>query len=123
VLDGLHRRKKRLTLLLVNWLSCSAWRITSLIPVSTFYKPALARASVFSQTYKHLLILANPNTLALDNLEVLEAAQNIVVDLKGNLNTKVGALLDCEGLVLQLVERARGRDIDNNIWAALNFKR
>ncbi len=44
------------------------------------------------------------------------------MDLEGHLDAEVGTLLDPEGLVLQLVNCALGRDIDHDVGATFDLK-
>jgi len=53
------------------------------------------------KTYNHLGILANPDTLALHNLDVVETAENLVLDLESSDHGELGTLLDLEGLILE----------------------
>ena len=75
-----------------------------------------------STTYQHLLILANPYALALDDLQVLETAQNIVLDLEDNLDPERRAFFDSEGLVFQRLKRTRGREIDHHILTSFHLE-
>lgn len=59
------------------------------------------------QTYQHLLILADTDTLPSHGLDVLQTAQNLMLDLEDDLDAESGSLLDRERLVLELFERTR----------------
>lgn len=68
--------------------------------------------------YHHLLQL-DANTHAGYLLEVLEACQNLVLDLELCLHAETCTLLDGEGLLLELLERTRSTQVDDDVVAAL----
>lgn len=68
---------------------------------------------------EHLLVLADTDTLALNGLDVLEATENIVVDLENDLDVELGTLLDGEGLVLEAVDGLGARQLDHDVGATL----
>lgn len=74
------------------------------------------------RTHQHLLILANTNPLPLNNLEILQTAEDLMLDLEYGLDAEIGPLLDRERLVLQPVERARSGQVDDDIIAALDLQ-
>jgi hypothetical protein len=76
-------------------------------------------SGVGSIAAEHFLVLANTDTLALDDLDVLEATEDIVVDLEDNLDVELGTLLDGEGLVLEAVHSTGGRQLDHDVGAAI----
>ena len=51
--------------------------------------------------YNHLRVLGDADALALDDLDVVEAAEDLVLDLELGAHGELGALLDLEGLVLE----------------------
>lgn len=73
-------------------------------------------------THQHLLILANPNTLPLNHLQVLQTAQHLMVHLEDNLDPERSALLDGERLILETLESAGGGEVDEDIGAAFDFQ-
>lgn len=88
----------------------------------TFLFIYLLASSVRSITSQHLLILANPDTLSLHDLQVLQTAQNLMVDLEGNLDTECGAFLDGEGLVFQSFEGTGGGEIDDDVRTVFHLE-
>lgn len=94
-------RKLKLTLLLVDGLLGSAG----------------------GKAAQHLLILAHTDTLALDNLQVLETTQDVVVDLEDDLDVELGTLLDSEWLFLEGVDGTGGGQIDGDVGAAVDDER
>jgi hypothetical protein len=64
------------------------------------------------------LILADPNTLALDNLDVVQTRQNLMLDLELRCHAELGTLLDLERLVLESGFRAFFGEINGDGWAA-----
>lgn len=68
---------------------------------------------------EHFLVLADADTLALDDLDVLEATEHIMVDLEDNLDVELGTLLDGEGLVLEAVDGAGGGQVDHDVGTTL----
>jgi hypothetical protein len=72
------RKDKKLTLLLVLWLVGSVGRVRA----------------------NHLLHLVR-DTHALDNLDVLHARQDLVLDSEAGLHAESGTFLDGEGLGLE----------------------
>jgi hypothetical protein len=73
-------------------------------------------------TTQHLFILADPDSLPLDDLKVLQAAQNLVVYLENALDAESGTLLDGEWLVLESLKRALGGKFDDYIWTSLDLE-
>ena len=49
------------------------------------------------QTHYHFLVLAHPNALSLDDLQIFQAAQDIMLHLEVGLHAKLSTLLDREG--------------------------
>lgn len=72
----------------------------------------------FVGTYDHFRVLGNSDTLALDNLNVVKATQNLVLDLELGHDGELGTLLNLEGLVLEI---ARGRQVDSDGRSAGRF--
>lgn len=70
------------------------------------------------KTYNHLTILRHLDTLALDNLNIVQAAQNLVLNLESGRHGELGALLDLERLVLEGGLGAGGRKVDRHSWTA-----
>lgn len=56
---------------------------------------------------QHLLVLADTNALSLHDLDVLQAAQDVMLDLESGLHAELGSLFDGERLRLQRLKRAR----------------
>lgn len=53
------------------------------------------------ESYNHLGILGYADTLALDNLDVVQTAKDLMLDPELGAHGKLGALLDLEGGVLE----------------------
>ena len=85
-----------LTSLLVEWLISGVWSIRT----------------------DHLLVLADSDTLSLDNLDVLKAREDLVLDLELGDHGELSSLLDLEWLVLQGRLRSFSREVDGHWWAA-----
>jgi len=71
-------------------------------------------------THNHLLHLV-ADTHALDDLNILQAGKNLVLNLETCLHAESGALLDGEGLGLEFLESILCGEIDNDVWSALNL--
>lgn len=72
-------------------------------------------------TYNHLLHLllhAHPR----DDLHVLHAAEDFVLDAEASLHAESGALLDGEGLLVEGLEGAGLGQIDDDVRSALDFQ-
>lgn len=109
---------RALTLLLIHRLVGGARGVTSL-----WVNSKLAKSSHDAQsTYQHLLVLADPDSLPLHNLQVLQTAQHLVVHLEHDLDAERGALLDGERLVLEVVERAGRRQLNHHVRPSLDFQ-
>lgn len=74
------------------------------------------------QTYQHLLILADANTLPPHGLDVLQTAENLMLNLENDLDAESSTLLDREGLVLELFERTRGRQLNHDVVPAFHLQ-
>jgi len=59
---------------------------------------------------------------ARDLLEVLEACQDLVLDLELCLHAECSALLDCERLALESLDGTGRPQIDDDVVAALDFE-
>lgn len=86
----------KLTSLLVEWLISGVWSIRT----------------------DHLLVLADSDTLSLDNLDVLKARENLVLDLELGDHGELSSLLDLEWLVLQGGLGSFSREVNGHWWAA-----
>jgi len=64
----------------------------------------------------HLLILANPNTLPLHNLYIVQTRQNLMLHLELRSHVELGTLLDLERLVFESLLCILGREIDGDGW-------
>ena len=71
-------------------------------------------------THNHLLHLV-ADTHALDDLNILQAGKNLVLNLETCLHTESGALLDGERLGLEFLEGILRGEINNDVWSALNL--
>ena len=63
-------------------------------------------------THQHFAILANLNTLTLDNLDILQAAENLMLNLERDDHRELRTLLDLEWLVLKRSLAAGLREVD-----------
>lgn len=68
--------------------------------------------------YNHLAVLGHLDTLTLDNLHIVQTAEDLVLHLEGGRHGELGALLDLVGLVLERVFGARSTKVDGDGWAA-----
>ena len=69
-------------------------------------------------TYQHLLVLADANALALHHLDILQSTQDLMLDLENDLGAELGALLDHEGFLLELLQGIGTRQVHHDIWTA-----
>lgn len=60
----------------------------------------------------HLRVFGDLDALAFDDLDVVQTAQDLVLNLELGAHGELGALLDLEGLVLQGSLAAGGRQVD-----------
>lgn len=58
----------------------------------------------------------------LDNLEILQAGQDLMLDFELNLHAVLGAFLDGEWLGLECFELTRVTEIDDDVWAAVDLE-
>ncbi len=65
-------------------------------------------------TYNHLLVLADSNTLPLHNLNILQTAQDFMLDLELGRHVELCPLFDLEWLILQGRLRTFGAEIDSD---------
>lgn len=65
-------------------------------------------------TYNHLRVLGHTDALALDDLDVVQAAEDLVLDLELGAHGELGALLDGKGLVLEGGLAARGGQVNGD---------
>lgn len=67
-------------------------------------------------TANHLARLAtgDPDLAAPDRLDVVQAAQNLVLHLELGLHGELGTLLDGEGLLLEVLQRPGRRQVDHD---------
>lgn len=88
------------TLLLVGWLILRIRRIT---PLSSSIRPT---SLDFTQqkAYNHLFVLSHADAFPLHYLQVLQPAEDIVLDPKGRLHPELGSLFDGEGLGLEFLK-------------------
>lgn len=73
-------------------------------------------------TYNHFLILANSDALSLDNLNIMQTAKNLVLDLEFGSHAELGTLLYLEWLVLQSLLTALLGQIDNDGWSSFGIE-
>lgn len=66
----------------------------------------------------HLLVLADSDTLSLDNLDVLKARENLMLDHELGDHGELSSLLDLEWLVLQGGFGSLGGEVNGHWWAA-----
>jgi hypothetical protein len=62
----------------------------------------------------HLIILGDSDALALDHLNVVQAAEDLVLDFELGAHGELGTLLDLEGLVLEGRLASRLRQVDGD---------
>jgi hypothetical protein len=69
----------------------------------------------------HLLHLV-ADSHALDNLHILQASKDLMLDLEDGLHAELGALLDGEGLVLERVDCAGGLEVYDNVGPPVDLE-
>lgn len=74
------------------------------------------------ETYNHLLVLRNRDSLSLDYLDVLQPAKYLVLDYKVRLHAETSPFLDTEWFGLESFDGARGSKVDNDVGAAFDFE-
>lgn len=107
----------------ISWCTkaaCPCWERKS--PVGRQYRcgPSLSHSlyiAMGSETHDHLAVLGHPDALALHDLDVVQAAQDLVLDAEGGGHGELCAFLDLEGLVLEGV-LAPGRGEVDGDWGA-----
>lgn len=62
-------------------------------------------------TYNHLLQFINSDTLALDDLNILETTQNVVLHFESSSEVEFRTFLDLERVILQSLESIRSREL------------
>src|SRR6266699_924438 len=93
-------RRERPTLLGIEGLLIGIWCIATLFEfMSDMSETGIVTWGLGEGSYNHLAVLADPDALALDDLDVMEAAEDLVLDLEGGNHGELGALLDLERLV------------------------
>lgn len=91
--------------------------ILSVPPTPSLTPRRLARPGRRGETHDHLAVLGDPDALALHDLDVVQAAQDLVLDAEGGGHGELCALLDLEGLVLEGALAPGRGEVDGN-WAA-----
>jgi len=104
-----------------KWAACRCWEHSC--PIVAESESVFSHLNCFQKTrdtYNHLIRLAtrNPDALALDHLDVVQAAQDLVLDLELGAHGEGGALLDLEGVLLEVLGAAGGRQVDHDGRAA-----
>lgn len=98
-------------------LSGSVWTSLTLL----FIRPRLSRVRCVAA--QHLLVLVDLDALSLDHMHILESAEDLVLDAELCLHAELGALLDLEWLLLEVLERAGRRQVDGDVGATGDFER
>lgn len=73
------------------------------------------------QTHNHLLHLTLQQP-PVDDLDVLQPAQDLVLDAEARLHAERRALLDREGVLVERLERAGLRQVDDDVRPALDLE-
>lgn len=73
---------------------------------------------IHGMAYNHLRVFRDLDALALDDLNVVEAAENLMLDLELGAHGKLGTFLDLEGLVLEALLAAWRGEVNRDGWAA-----
>lgn len=73
-----------------------------------------------SSSYNHLLHLLADHG-ALDDLDVLHARQDLVLDFKAGFHAEDGAFFDGEGFIFEGLEGAGGGEVDDDVGAVLDL--
>jgi hypothetical protein len=66
----------------------------------------------------HLVLHAHPA----HHLDILQPAQNLMLDLEAGLHAEGGALLDGEGVLVEVLQGAGLGEVDDDVGSALHFK-
>ena len=107
-----------LTLLLVDGLVLGVRTVRTLTSIVSDLNHA---SRMLGGTHHHLLQLVAhgaPGHL----LEVLEAGEDLMLDLELDLHAELGTLLDDEGLALKLLDGAGGPEVDDDVGAAFDLE-
>ena len=80
--------------------------------------PQMVEGICWDATYQHFAILANLDTLTLDDLDILQTTENLVLNLERDDHRELRALFDLEWLVLKCSLTARLREVDRDGVAA-----
>lgn len=65
-------------------------------------------------SYNHLGILGHADALALDDLNVVQATEDLVLNFEFSAHGELGALLDLEWLVFEAIFASRSGQIDGD---------
>lgn len=76
----------------------------------------LANASEFvgELSYNHLGVFGHTNALAFNDLNVVQATKDLVLDFELSAHGESGTLLDLERLVFEAVFASRGGEVNRN---------
>lgn len=73
------------------------------------------------ETHNHLLhLLLNPHPL--HNLHILQTTEDLMLHLEAHFHAEHAALLDREGVVLEVFESAGLLEVDDDVGAAFDFE-
>jgi hypothetical protein len=78
-------------------------------------------AGVGREAADHLLVLAHPDPLPLEQLHVFQAAEHFVLHDEDGLHLVPAAFFDVKGFVLERLHCAGGGHINRDIRSALDF--
>lgn len=65
-------------------------------------------------SYNHLRILGHTHALALDDLNIVQAAKDLVLDFKSSAHGELGTLLDLEGLIFEALFASGCREVNGD---------
>ena len=74
-------------------------------------------------TYQHFFVFRHLDAFPLHTLHILQAAQDIMLDLEDGLHVELRAFLDGEWLALEFLERARCGQVDDDAGATFDLER
>ena len=90
------------------------------------YEPCSRSVELHTQNlaepHDHLLVLSNPDTLSLDDLDILEPTENVVLNHKIGFHAKFCPFFDGERFAFQRFQAPWSSEINGDVWASLDFE-
>ena len=78
--------------------------------------------AVSKHTYQHLFILPDSDTFPFDDLQVLQTAQHVMLDLEIGFHAELGAFFDDERLALEGFYAAWRGQVDDHVRTAFHLE-